>query len=150
MHVQPNRELFDVLETAMGARSQPLLISITTSDYEREGSICNEKHDYASKVRDGVIDDPTFLPVIYEASIEDDWTKPATWKKANPNYGKSVRADWFKRKAQKAADVPSFLNTFLRMNLNIRTASSVAAIPDALWMQNADPVVEDYMIGREC
>ena len=79
LHAQPNRELVDVLETAMGARAQPLLVYITTSDYEREGSICNEKHDYASKGRDGVIGDPSFLPVPHEAPVEYARPKPPTW-----------------------------------------------------------------------
>ena len=68
LHAQPNRELVDVLETAMGARSQPLLVHITTSDFEREGHICHEKHEYAGKVRDGPMDDTQFRRVCSEAS----------------------------------------------------------------------------------
>ena len=60
LHAQPNRDLVDVLTTSTGARRQPLVIHITTTDFDR-GSICNEKYDYARKVRDGIIDDPAFL-----------------------------------------------------------------------------------------
>jgi phage terminase large subunit-like protein len=44
LHVQPNRDLFDVLSTSTGARSQPIFVSITTAGYDRE-SICYEQHD---------------------------------------------------------------------------------------------------------
>src|SRR4029453_8425356 len=63
-HAQPTRELYDVLTTSTGARRQPLTFITTTAGYDRH-SICWEVHDYACKVRDGIIDDPSFLPVIY-------------------------------------------------------------------------------------
>ena len=46
LHAQPNRELVDVLTTSTGARRQPLIVYITTADFDRE-SICNERYDYA-------------------------------------------------------------------------------------------------------
>jgi phage terminase large subunit-like protein len=79
LHAHKTPELTEVLMTGTGKRRQPLVVHLTTSDYEREGSICNEKHDYATKVRDGLIEDPAFLPVIYEATKEDDWTDPKVW-----------------------------------------------------------------------
>ena len=57
LHAQRDRELVDVLLTSTGARRQPMVVYLTTSDFERE-SICNEKVGYAHKVRDGIIDDP--------------------------------------------------------------------------------------------
>jgi len=86
LHAHKDRELVDVLITSTGSRTQPLVLHVTTSDYQRE-SICNEKYEYACQVRDGIIDDPSFLPVIYEASIDDDWKDPEIWAKANPNLG---------------------------------------------------------------
>lgn len=72
LHAQPNRDLWDVLTTSTGARRQPLIIAITTAGYDKN-SICWEQHDYACKVRDGIIEDDTFLPVIYAAAPDDDW-----------------------------------------------------------------------------
>jgi len=79
VHALPNRDLWDVLTTSTGARRQPLTVAITTAGYDRH-SLCYELYDYAVKVRDGVIDDPAFLPVIYEAGKDDDWKLPATWR----------------------------------------------------------------------
>ncbi len=57
LHAHRTSELMDVLVTSTGSRRQPLTIIITTSDFEREGSPCNERHQYASEVRDGHIAD---------------------------------------------------------------------------------------------
>ncbi len=130
---KPGSDLLEILETAMAGRSQPLLFTITTSDYERPGSVCNAKYDEAVKIRDGITKDRTFLPVIYEASAEDDWTDPKVWAKANPNLGVSVNMAYMKKKCKKAQETPSFENTFKRLHLNIRTEQDVRWLPMDLW-----------------
>jgi phage terminase large subunit-like protein len=60
VHTQPNRELWDVLTTATGARRQPLTLAITTAGHDKQ-SICYELYDYARKVKEGIIDDAKFL-----------------------------------------------------------------------------------------
>lgn len=150
LHAQKNRELVDVLETSTGSRAQPLIVHITTSDYNRP-SICNEKYEYAVKVRDGLIDDPSFLPVIYEAKLEDDWTSPEVWKKANPNYGVSLSQEYMESKCKKAQEEPSFTNTFKRLHLNIKTDQNVLWIPVEHWDECKTKIlkVED-LIGEYC
>lgn len=152
LHAQKDRELVDVLKTSTGARSQPLTVYITTSDYERPGSICNEIHNYASKVRDGIIEDPHFLPVIYEATKDDDWTSEETWKKANPNYGISVSKDYLAEQCLRAQQIPSYENTFKRLHLNIRTEQDVRWIPLSLWDQEGcqQPFSLDSLAGQDC
>ncbi|NIO43332.1 MAG: terminase large subunit [Burkholderiales bacterium] len=120
VHAHKSRELIDVLDTSTGAREQPIIFYVTTADY-MQPSICNEIYTRACKIRDGEITDKSFLPVIFEAGKEDDWTKVKTWKKANPNYGVSVSVDYFKRQFQKARDMPAFEFIFKRLHLNIRT-----------------------------
>lgn len=132
LHAHPTRDLVDVLQTATGARRQPLTVHITTSDYERI-SICNEKYEYAKKVRERTIEDPSFLPVVYEAQPTDDWTDPAVWRKANPNLGVSVKQEYLERECARAKESPAYLNTFLRLHLNIRTNADVAAFDMRQW-----------------
>lgn len=144
LHVQPNRDLVDVLATSMASenRAQPLLIYVTTADFDRP-SICNEKHDYASGVRDGRIDDPQFLPVIYEADRGDPWDDPKTWEKANPNLGVSVSREYLARECKKAKEIPAYENTFRRLHLNQRTEQDVRAIDMDAWDAcglEADPI----------
>ena len=120
LHVHKDGALCEAFETGIGSRKQPLIIYLTTADYQRE-SVCNEKYKYACNVRDGIIKDSHFLPVIYEACVEDDWTDPSTWAKANPNLGLSVTMEQMERACQKAIDVPSYENSFKRFHLNIIT-----------------------------
>ena len=117
LHAQPNRDLYDVLNTAMGKRRQPLMIMITTAGYDRN-SICWEQHEYARQVAEGIIDDPTFYPAIWAAGDDDDWTLPATWSRANPNYGVSVQEEFLRQECIAALASPAYQNTFRRLYLN--------------------------------
>lgn len=117
LHAQPNRELYDVLATAMGKRAQPIMIMITTAGFDRN-SICWEQHEYARQILEGTISDPTWLARIYAANETDDWTAPATWAKANPNYGVSVREEFLRQQCDRALASPAFQNTFRRLYLN--------------------------------
>jgi phage terminase large subunit-like protein len=138
LHAHPNGELVDVLTTGTGSRKQPLVVYITTADFNRK-SVCNDKYEYACKVRDNGGSehkegyDQALLPVIYEAHIDDDWTDPEVWKKANPNFGVSVREDYISRECQKARELPAYENTFRRLHLNQRTQQDVRAIPMDQW-----------------
>lgn len=149
VHAQPNRDLIDVLRTSIGARRQPLEIYLTTAGFDKN-TICWEMHDYACKVRDGIIIDPTFLPVIYAAGDDDDWTKEATWKKANPNYGISIKPEYFDRECKRAMEVPTYENTFKRLHLNMWTEQDVRWIPMPKWRECGGNYTAESLYGREC
>jgi len=159
LHTQPNRKLYDTLTTAMASanRIQPLILFVTTADYDRP-SICNEEYNYAVKVRDGTISDQAYLPVIYEAMhinkagrlVEDDWTKESTWYKANPNLGISVSMDYLRGECKKAKEDPQYENTFKRLHLNIRTEQAERIIPMAEWDQCGGPIDWEAFTGRPC
>lgn len=150
LHAMKSRELVDAMNTGVGAREQPITVNITTSDFEREGSICNAKHEYASKVRDGVIEDRAFLPVIYEASREDDWTSPEVWAKANPNLGVSVTEEFLASECRKAQEDPTFENEFKRLYLNIRTQQAFRWMPMVKWDACDKPLRPEDLKGLEC
>lgn len=149
LHAQPNRDLIDVLVTSTGSRKQPLVWHITTADYDRE-SICNEKYDYACKVRDGILDDPSFMPIIYEAKSDDDWTSPEIWRKANPNLGISISEDYLERECNRAKESPAYENTFKRLHLNIRTTNDVTWLSMEQWDACGVCSDETELAGREC
>lgn len=149
LHNQSKRDLVDVLLTSTGSRRQPLIWYITTADFMRE-SICNEKYDYAVKVRDGLVPDNSFLPAIWEARREDDWKSPEVWAKANPNLGVSVSLEYLQRECQRAQDVPAYENTFKRLHLNIQTEQDIRAIPMDKWNACAAEYTLDDMAGKTC
>ncbi len=149
LHAQPNRHLVDVLVTSTGSRRQPLIWYITTADFDRP-SICNEKHDYACKVRDGIIADPSFLPVIYEIARDADWKDERVWRQANPNLGVSVSLEYLQRECKRAQEIPAYENTFRRLHLNQKTETDTRAVPMDAWDACTDQVSVSDLAGAEC
>lgn len=155
LHAQPNSDLVDVLATSVGSRDQPLTIYITTADFDRQ-SICNDTYDLGCSVRDGCHDpsgfkDFEFLPVIYEMTKDDDWTSREVWKKANPNYGVSLKIDYMESRFKRAQALPSFANTFKRLHLNFRTGQNVLWLPMEKWDACASVGVDEKQLrGQEC
>ncbi len=135
LHAHKTRELRDVLVTSTGKRDQPLVLYFTTSDFERV-SVCNEIWDHARRVRDGIVPDANFLPALWEAGDNDDWTSPATWAKANPNL-EGLHSQWsiplryLERECARAQEIPAYESTFKRLHLNIRTESAERLVPMA-------------------
>jgi phage terminase large subunit-like protein len=149
LHAQNTRDLVDVLVTSTGARRQPLIVYITTSDYQRE-SVCNEKYEYAVKVRDGVIKDPYFLPVIYEAPKDSDWKDPGTWRAANPGLGQSISEEYLARECQRAQDSPAYENTFKRLHLNLRTEQDTRWLSIDTWDACDEVYALEDLRERKC
>ncbi len=83
LHAHKTRGVVDVLETATGARRQPLLFEITTAGYDRH-SICFEHHDYAIKLLEGVLQDDSWFAFIAGADEGDDWTDPRGLAQGQP------------------------------------------------------------------
>lgn len=135
LHAQPNRDLWDVLTTSTGARRQPLVVAITTAGWDRN-SICWELHDYAEKVRDGIVPDDSFYPAIFAAPDEADWTDAKVWASANPSYGKTVKADYLAAECERAKASPAYQNTFRRLHLNQWTEQADRWIDMGLWDEN--------------
>lgn len=137
LHAHKDRALWDVLITAMGARRQPLTVAITTAGVYDPESIGWQMHDHATKVLEGVLEDDTFFAFIAAADENDDWQDPATWAKANPNLGVSVKLSYMEEQCQRAKDQPSFLNTFLRLHLDRWTQQVTRWIAPEAWDANA-------------
>ena len=149
LHAAPNRELWDVLTTSFGARRQPLLLCITTAGYDRN-SICWEQHDYACKVRDGIIDDSTFLPVIYAAPDDADWTDEKVWFDCNPALDVFRKLDEMRGLCVKAQETPALEMTFRRLYLNQWTSSVERWMPMDKWDACSSLVKEEDLKGKSC
>jgi phage terminase large subunit-like protein len=96
-HLQVTNELRDNLKSGMGAREQPLFISISTAGTDKN-SPYYQHIKTCKKILDGLIQDDSHLVLIYEApeiNGKVDWENPEVWKIANPNWGVSVLEDNF-------------------------------------------------------
>lgn len=150
LHAHRTRDVVDVLETATGARRQPLIFEITTAGYDRT-SVCYEHHEYSRQVLQRTIQDDTWFAFIAAIDEGADWRDEDAWAKANPNLGVSVKLDDLRRKAEKAQHMPAAQNAFRRLHLNEWTQQSDRWIDLALWDSNAgEPVFEQALKGLEC
>jgi phage terminase large subunit-like protein len=149
IHVHKSRHLIDAIETGTGARSQPLIVFLTTADEATEGSIYDEKHSYTEKVADGIVEDPSHYGVIWAAEETDDPFAEATWRKANPGLGVSPSVSYLRKEAEKARTTPSYFPTFCRLHLNRRMRSQTRAIDLGQWDACAGIVDLARLKGRK-
>ncbi len=123
VHAHKNRGIYDVIQTAMGSRRQPLLYAITTAGFDRK-SLCYELREFAQKVLEGVIEKDDFFAYVAEPDEGDDWKDPACFVKGNPNLGVSVKLESLLADCETAKEQPGYVNTFRRLRLNEWTESS--------------------------
>lgn len=147
LHAQPDRSLYDVLTMGSGdARKQPLFFFITTAGYDRN-SICWEVHEYARKVRDGIIEDSSFLPVLYYADDDDDWTSEKVWAKCNPSLGVTIDIASVREACKMAQETPALENTFRQLRLNQWVKQESRFLPMRHW--DACPPLTDLDLDGE-
>jgi phage terminase large subunit-like protein len=137
-HAHKTRGLIDVMETATGARRQPLTFQITTAG-DDPVSPGGDQHDYACKILDGILVDESFFAFIAHADPEDDWLAETTWVKANPNWGVSVNPDDMRALALKAKSMPSAAATFKQKRLNWWVSASNPCLSVEGWRKGQNP-----------
>jgi phage terminase large subunit-like protein len=149
LHAAPSRELYDVLSTSMGARKQPLMLVISTAGYDRH-SILWELYSHARKVQEHPALDPSFLPILYEAPVEADWTDERVWKKANPALGDFRSLEDMRIACARAQEIPAQENNFRRLYLNQWTEQASRWIPMTAWDACRAPIERAKLKGRRC
>jgi phage terminase large subunit-like protein len=148
LHKHKTRALLDVLDTALGARRQPLLWIITTAGDDNPTSVYTSENDYAVKVLEGTVTDDAHFAFITTIDKGDRWDDPVAWAKANPNLGISVKLDDLKRQAHKAATNAGALVAFKRLRLNVRTSAMDRVIDMAAWAKCSRGKFDPDKLGR--
>lgn len=148
LHAQPDRELWDVLTTAQGARRQPLTIAITTAGFDKQ-SLCYELFDYCQQIEAGTRSDAQWFFRWYGASPEDDWRDRSVWKKANPSIGHTVQMEFLEAEFREAEALPGRQNTFKTLYLNAWVEQATRWLDLDVWDRQAgDQVLEEQLVGR--
>lgn len=149
IHESKDRELYDVMKTSMGARTQPMFISITTAGTDTNG-ICYQLYDYSKKVKEGVIKDKTFYPVLYYADEDDDIWNEKTWFKANPALGIFRSLEEFRQTATRAKELPTEEARFRRLYLNQWVNGEITWLDMKRWYMCDEKINIEDLFGKPC
>ena len=122
-HEHKTSELFDTMQTGMGARSQPLMLVITTAGTDISGP-CFLHQKELEKILEGVLENEQRFGIIFGIDEGDDWTNEDALIKANPNYGVSVDGEFLKGQQRDAITDPRKQNTFKTKHLNVWVAAA--------------------------
>lgn len=151
IHAWKKRDLWEVLRTGLVKVPNSLLVVITTAGRGQE-TIAFDVIDYARKVAKGEIDDPSTLPILYEAPRDADWQDEDLWRKVNPGiaYGYPDIAG-LRQLAREAALRPSDREAFRQLHLNVWLDHSADPFVDmAVYDRGSDPVDLDALEGEPC
>lgn len=123
----------NMLREAVGglaSRPEGFILYLTTQSDEPPAGVFRQKLQYARHVRDGVIEDNRFVPIIYEFPEDiikaKTYTDPANFRMVNPNMGRSVDEEFLVRELSKAKESgEDSLRGFLAKHLNVEIGLSL-------------------------
>lgn len=162
LHRQRNRDLWDVITFGFGARRNQLMVALTTAGVIGKSPICEEQHNYARRILDGTIKDPSYYPVIFGMPDKADWThigndgkdgKPRSgWYGANPALGDFLSFERIKKEFDSAIELPTKQNSFRRFRLNQWVGQETRFIPMEYWNgpKCSAPFNPKMLAGAEC
>ena len=150
VHKYKTRAMIDVLETATGARRQPIIFKITTAG-DNLISPCGDEHNYACQLLERTLIDESYFAFIAHADEGDDWRMVETARKANPNFGVSVNPTDLAGKVTKALGIPGAAASYQQKHLNRWINASAPWLSLDGWRkgQTTDWTAAD-LAGREC
>jgi phage terminase large subunit-like protein len=150
VHSFRDRNIYGVMETAIGARKQPLLWAISTAGFDTSG-ICHELQTDLEKVLNRDYDDETQFGMIYTLDKDDDFRDNSVWIKSNPNLGVSLDETYIQSMVDKALRQPANKNNVLTKHFNIWCNASESLFDmikyDACANKNLN--IEDFL-GEKC
>ena len=116
---------YEVMKSALGARRQPIILSISTAGYVND-SIYDELMKRATQFLKGSSKEKRLLPLLYMVDDLEKWNDIEELKKANPNMGVSVTPEFFQEEIAVAEGSLSKRAEFLCKYCNIKQNSSIA------------------------
>ena len=149
-HAWPTTEIYDVIKTGMGARSQPVLLSISTAGIDTSNPYFSDIEVYKDILLGLKEKDNHFL-MLFTPDEGDRWDDPETWAKVNPNLGVSLSEEYMRAECNEAKlRGGTYMVAFQTKNLNMWVNA-----PDT-WLQDDDVQAnnasfdESVLRGAEC
>jgi phage terminase large subunit-like protein len=150
VHAQPSRDLWDVMQLAMGNRVDPLMVAVTTAgvrtDARGADSLCYGLYQHGRRVASGELVDPSFFFAWWEPLLgaAADHRDPVVWAEANPGLGDLVALEDFESMVGRTPEAE-----FRTKRTNVFVASKSAALPHGAWDGCADPGRPDDPMARQ-
>ncbi len=116
---------YEVMKSALGARQEPLILSITTAGYVND-SIYDELMKRSTRFLNGDSKEKKLLPFLYVIDDVDNWDDFKELEKSNPNLDISVSKEYLKEEVVIAKESLSKKAEFLTKYCNIKQNSSQA------------------------
>lgn len=147
----PSRDLWKALRTGLVKTANSLLIVITQAG-RGQNNLAFELYQYAKRVESGAIEDPGFLPILFEADKNDDWRDEKIWHIVNPGLELGFPdLAGLRQLAREAAERPTERDDFKQFHLNIWLDYSASPFVDmAVYDEGADEIDLDSLSGRPC
>lgn len=153
-HAHINNGMMNVISSGQGSRKDPLIWIITTAGTNPVGP-CARYEKMCKQVLDGIVENDSVFPMIFDLDEGDDWENPEVWAKANPALGHSLEMDAIMDafKEAKAEGIESIMN-FQTKYLNMWLKSNVTWLTAEEWAANAGDMnrreIMEAMKGRMC
>lgn len=148
-HEHKNNDLYDTMETGMGAREQPIMLVITTAG-SSIGGACHQMVRDAERMLEGAVEIPDLWAVLYGMDKDDDWTSDIALKKANPNMDISVSAEFLQARQRDAKMSAAKQAIFRTKHLNEWVGAKNAWLNMAKWTNAPERLPLSKLTGRPC
>ncbi|MDW5417735.1 terminase TerL endonuclease subunit [Iodobacter sp. CM08] len=149
LHAQKDRAVWDVMVSALGARSQPMLSAITTAGFILDG-ICTEVRGYLISVLKGQRVDDSLFGYVYTLDEGDEPLQEKNWIKANPALGKGKSLEYMRTQARMAAATPGALANFKTKDLNLWVNDAEGWFDLDVWDKGKQAFDPACLRGRRC
>lgn len=138
----PNSDVYDVLESSMGSRQQPLMCCCTTRSNNQSG-FYKELEQSGIDIMRGLKQDDSVFCLVYTLDDGDDCEDEKVWKKCSPNLGISVSEDFYRQQITKMKNNPSQTTAIMTKVFNVWTSTSNVWIPQSYTFKVMDKVRMD-------
>ena len=145
----PNRNLYDNLLTSTGARKEPLMVVISTQSSD-PNHVMSELVRYGQSLLDGMVGDPTFVPIIYMAPPDADPWDEEVWRECNPALGDFRSLEEMRIFAKQAQRVPAKEAAFRGLYLNQPVDSEQRFVGSVDWKACGGAVDASALEGQPC
>lgn len=150
LHRWTDPHLWYVIKDSMWAREQPLMVGITTAGNNQTGICYEQRQHVINMLQNGSQYDDRYFGYIATVDQGDDWTKPRTWKKANPMYGIVKKEEDFRAEVDLAKKIPSQEIEFKNTQLDIWTQVADRWLDIDKWKELVDERTVEDLKGKKC